>query len=125
MSQGLHHGLILPGESALEQPVRQLYVPAGQGLESTVLPGKRVGLCTVCGARFYSGEEAAWERHVGACAREHIDEIHEAGQKARQVGTIFDPDQWDPEAEAALKKTGELMLKEGRMTLKPHERIGT
>ena len=48
-----------------------LYVPAGLETRSVV------GKCEVpgCGLTFYAGEEEAWQRHVGPCARKNLDAI--------------------------------------------------
>ncbi len=103
-------GLILPPRS--EQPV--------------------VGRCKVvvnaagamCGATFYAGQEAAWERHVGDCARKHLDEIRAQAPSQRNKGTIFDNDGRDLEIERHLHRVGERMKREGRLEVLPSERAG-
>lgn len=118
--------LILPGDIAQRKQSLQLYVPRGH--ESQVQPGERIGRCLVpdCGAIFFKGEEAAWQRHVGECARANMDKIEELAAEHRREGSVWDENNWDPEAAAHLQgPVKEAMLREGRMTLKPNERVGT
>ena len=93
-----------------------LYVPAGLETRSVV------GKCEVpgCGLTFYAGEEEAWQRHVGPCARKNLDAI-----KAETSKLAIDNEQnWDPEVAAHMRSVGKRMLKEGRMEVLPHERAG-
>jgi hypothetical protein len=83
-----------------------------------------VGVCHICDAKFGEGQEQAWERHVGKCARAHIDEIRANTPKAKQKGTVFDPDSFDPEIESYMLEVGKRMLREGRWEVKPNERAG-
>lgn len=81
-----------------------------------------IGRCLVpgCGAVFHSGEEVAWQRHVGPCARANLDKIHaEMEQQA-----VFREENWDPEVAEHMRGVGRRMLKEGRLEVKPHERAG-
>jgi hypothetical protein len=87
-------------------------------------PTRVVGVCHVCGAKFGEGSETAWQRHVGECARAHMDEIMAARPSQALKGGPFDPESWDPEVEAHMRKVGETMLREGRMEVLPHERAG-
>lgn len=112
-------GLLL-GES--ERRPLTLYVP--KGAEGR---GPLVGRCLVpgCAARFYVGEEAAWQRHVGDCARRNMDRINAMRPSVRHRGTPFDEDLWDPEVAKHLRtKVGPVMKREGRLEVKPHERAG-
>jgi hypothetical protein len=81
-----------------------------------------IGRCLVpgCGAKFFKGEEKAWQMHVGKCARANMDKI-EAIQKANRE-SIFAP--WDPEVTSHLLGVGRRMRQEGRLTIKPSERAG-
>lgn len=109
-------GLILPGGPPTRAP--HLLVPRGYESEDVVLVGK----CHVCDATFHRGEEDEWQRHVGKCAREHIDEIREHSLRRRMP--IFDEDTWDPEIAAHMRDVGRRMLEEGRLEVKPSERAG-
>jgi hypothetical protein len=73
----------------------------------------------VCGKRFYPGEERAWQRHVGECARAHEAEIAAVSLKRRMP--VFDDDTWDPEWAEHMRKLGARMKAEGRLETKPHE----
>lgn len=79
-----------------------------------------VGLCRVCGERFYKGRESEWQKHVGKCAKRNIDELR--AESLRQRIPIFDENTWDPEVAAHLKRVGVQMLREGRLEMRPHER---
>jgi hypothetical protein len=59
-----------------------------------------------------------------ACARRHLDEIRASSPRERNRGGPFDPDQWDPEIDAHMKRVGERMLKEGRLEMDRSERAG-
>ncbi len=81
------------------------------------------GYCGVCGEILTGGYRASRD-HLTACAKQHIDSIRAASPQEREKGGPFDPESWDPEVEAHLKKVGEQMLKEGRWTVHPHEKAG-
>lgn len=97
-----------------------------------IVPGVRDDepefVCTVpvnadgdtCGHLFYPGEERAYQKHVGKCAREHIDVIRAASPRTRNE--IFEP--WDPEVAAHMEKVGKRMIEERRLEVKPSERAG-
>lgn len=94
-----------------------LYVPSGYE--------QRVAFtCNVCGAGFPQEQALAWERHVGACARGHMDEIMASSPREQARGGPFDPENWDPEVEAHMREVGRTMLREGRLEVKPRERAG-
>lgn len=80
--------------------------------------------CTICEARFTRHQAELYERHVGACARAHIDEIRANAPSVRHAGTPFDPLNWDAEVDAHMLAVGRRMLAEGRFEVKPHERAG-
>jgi hypothetical protein len=117
--------LILPGD----RPARgglTIFVPQGyeradgpRPIYECMVPTDDEG--TPCGRLFFVGEERAVERHMAACARAHVAEIRGRALKRRMP--VFDPDSWSPDAEAHVKKVGRRMLAEGRLTMKPHERI--
>lgn len=79
-----------------------------------------IGRCTVpgCGARFFEGEEAAWQKHVGPCGRRNLDKIK--ANMARHP--LYDD--WDPEVTKHMREVGKTMIREGRMTIKPNETAG-
>lgn len=88
-----------------------------------------IGVCHVCPlfgreTRFYAGEEQAWQRHVGQCARAHLDELRALAPSHADKGTPFDPENWDPEVDKHMLQVGKRMLEEGRFEVKPHERAG-
>lgn len=87
-------------------------------------PVRVVGVCNVCGAEFGEGQEQTWQKHVGNCARKHMDEILAMRPSQRNKGGPFDPDTWDPEVEAHMREVGRRMLREGRLEVLPHERAG-
>lgn len=117
-------GLLIPGSSR----GLQIHVPKGYEDEGAAPPTMICRVPTghgqVCGAIFYPGEESAWNTHVGRCARQHEGEIHELSPKNR-VPIIHDPNHWDPEAEEHLRQVGQRMLAEGRLVLRPNERVGS
>lgn len=75
----------------------------------------------VCGRLYYPGEERAWQKHVGECAREHADAIHAERPSVRLPAVYESP---DPEVDAHMQKVGERMKREGRLTVHPSERAG-
>jgi len=79
--------------------------------------------CNVCGAEFPNEQRGTWQRHVGDCARAHAAEIDAMRPSQRNKGGPWDPENWNPDAEAHLREVGKTMLREGRMTLKPSEKI--
>lgn len=83
-----------------------------------------VGRCHICETIFGEGEEQAWQKHVGECARAHIDEIRASAPSERNKGTVWDDSELDPEVEQHMLAVGRRMLAEGRMEVKPHERAG-
>lgn len=79
-----------------------------------------IGRCTVpgCGARFYAGEEQAWQRHVGSCARANLDRIRSS------IEAMPIMEDFDPEVSEHMRGVGRRMLAEGRLEVKPSERAG-
>jgi hypothetical protein len=110
------HGAVLLGE---QPPQRGLTIYVPSGYERPV-----VGVCHVCGAEFGEGQEEVWQRHVGACARAHIDEIRASTPSARNRGGPFDPETFDPEVDAHMAEVGRRMRAEGRLEVLPSERAG-
>ena len=78
------------------------------------------GRCTVpgCGAVFYAGEEEAWQRHVGKCARANMDKI----KAATKVPEFMED--YDPEISKHMRGVGKRMVEEGRLEIKASERAG-
>lgn len=74
-----------------------------------------------CGARFYRGQEDRWQKHVGECARKHMDTIQALAARERE--SIFHEDQWDSEAARHLRNVGRHMLAQKRFEMRPNERI--
>jgi N-acetyl-anhydromuramyl-L-alanine amidase AmpD len=110
--------LILPGDRP-RPTTAQIFVPTGY--ENA--PRRVVGVCHICGERFEEpGQEADWQKHVGACARAHMAEIHAESERRRK--SVFHEDQWDPEVAEHLRKVGERMIEEGRLEVRPNERAG-
>jgi hypothetical protein len=73
---------------------------------------------TMCSAIFHDQQE--WQRHVGRCAREHIEEIR--AQSLAKRMPVFDPETWDPEWDRHMRKVGRRMKQEGRLVPHRHER---
>lgn len=102
----------------------RIYVPPGMADERAI-----VGHCWVCqlvtgeATIFREGEEQAWQRHVGECARKHMAAIQAASPSERNRGTVFGESQ-DPEVEEHLLGIGRRMKRENRWELKPGERAG-
>jgi hypothetical protein len=94
---------------------RVIYVPSDYADRQVI-----VGRCLVpgCGAIFHAGEEAAWQRHVGKCARANMDKIKAATKLPAAM------EDWDPEITAHMRGVGERMIEEGRLEIKPNERAG-
>jgi hypothetical protein len=87
-------------------------------------PTHVVGVCHVCGSEFGEGQEQVWQRHVGDCARRHMDEILAMRPSERNKGGPWDPETWDPEVDAHMREVGRRMLRERRLEVLPHERAG-
>lgn len=81
------------------------------------------GHCNVCGEDLY-GTVGDMQKHMSACVKRNIDAIRLAAPSARRKGGPFDPNNWDPEVEAHLRKVGDRMLKEGRLEMNDNERAG-
>lgn len=80
------------------------------------------GHCNVCGEDLW-GTVGDMQRHMGACARRNIDAIRAASPSVKWADSVFDQGIWNPDAEAHLERVGKRMLAEGRLEMKPHERI--
>jgi hypothetical protein len=113
-------GLVLPG--GVQPGMRTLAVPREYVDEEQVLVGK----CLVpgCGQTFYRGQEDAWQKHVGWCARRNRDAIEETIAEIRARRGVLDPGAWDPEIHEHMQKVGRRMRREGRLEVKPNERAG-
>lgn len=123
--------LILPGEAQRPRDSLQILVPCGYENGEVVV----VGHCLICECKFYAGEEQAWQRHVGRCARENMDSIQQASLKQRMP--VFDEETWDPEVQEHLKNgAGRRMreavdklgvaraIRDGHMEARPNEKAG-
>lgn len=70
-------------------------------MPSIVLPAwverRQIGRCTICGERFWAGQEGPYYRHAKRCAREHgerivqeeaiynrLPELYKGGDKERE-----------------------------------------
>lgn len=102
--------------------------PKAQGLQIFVPPSVADHVviaycCRVpgCGATFRKGEKEAWQRHVGPCARANIDRLRAVMDRAG-AGPLGED--FDPEVTKHMRKLGETMIREGRLTVKPSERAG-
>lgn len=119
-------GLLVPGSAS----GLQIHVPRGYEHEDQEGEEKPAFVCRVtvgpgqtCGKLFYGHERAAWESHMGRCAREHIDQV--VAQSPRSRLPIFnDPELGDPEIEEHMRGVGRRMLEEGRWVMRPSERAG-
>lgn len=109
-------GLILPGDAPTPGGLTIL-VPRGYETQGGPQP---IGECFVCGDAFYDRKAA--ERHFRRCAMENIDELRHRSVANRLP--FFNEDFWDPEIAAHMRRVGERMLREGRLTVKPSERAG-
>lgn len=121
----LSRGVVLGGH---HRP-RGLEIIVPRQYAETVVVGKCMVVVNgdtqqLCGATFYAGQEERWQRHVGECARRHINEILSCSPRERNRGTPFDEESWDPEVDAHMRKIGQRMLKDGDFEVKPRERAG-
>lgn len=82
---------------------------------------EHIGVCNICG---YEAPYRDAQAHMVRCARQYMDAIRAASPSQKWKGEAFDPETWDPEVEEHLKRVGQRMLREGRMTVKPNERAG-
>ena len=80
------------------------------------------GHCNICDEDLF-GTVGDMQKHMSACARREIDAIRAAAPSQRKKGGPFDPELWDPEAEAHIRAVGERMLAEGRLEMRENERI--
>jgi hypothetical protein len=124
MPRPLSKRLILPGDVERAGGRLQIFVPRGLESDPTMFCRVPIGDGETCGKPFYPGEERAFQKHCGECAREHLDEIHAASPRALNNG-LFDEENWDPEVAAHMREVGQRMLAEGRLTTKPSERAGS
>lgn len=90
-------------------------------------PNERLMVCRVvtapgeiCGMTFTRPD--VWQRHVGRCARAHMDEIRAESIKARMP--VLDDASWDPEIAEHMQTVGKRMREEGRLEVKPNEKAG-
>lgn len=88
-------------------------------------PDERLMVCRVvtgpgeiCGMTFT--RQDVWQRHVGRCARAHIDEIRAESMRARMP--VLDEANWDPEWSEHQQEVGRRMVAEGRLVPRPNER---
>jgi hypothetical protein len=84
-----------------------------------------VGECVLCEEVFYTQRDAA--RHFERNAERHLELAREAAgqldlRPIEERIPILAP--WDPEVAAHMRKVGERMVREGRLTVKKSERAG-
>lgn len=115
-------GVVLDASGKVARRDRaRIYVPPGLVEDR----GEPIGRCHVCAdvlgreTKFFRGEEGAWQRHVGECARAHLSEIRELAAKRNPL-----PDYGDPEVEQHMLGVGRRMLAEKRWEMRPSERAG-
>lgn len=113
MATALKSGIVLPGGV---NPGLTIHVPRGYERDGEV----KIGICRVCGAKFFKGQEEMWQRHVGKCARANIDRLR--AESLRNRMPAFNEENWDPEVASHLKTVGRRMLAEGRLEMRPNER---
>jgi hypothetical protein len=110
-------GAVLLGNT--EKPRKRLMVP--KGLEDDRPP--LVGHCLVpgCGAKFYRGEEADYQRHAEYHVKHDLDDLRALAPSETKRGTVFDPADVDPEVRAHWRKVRADMEREGRTEVRPNE----
>lgn len=98
-----------------------IFVPRGYG---TPLGPRPTGHCNLCGQDLY-GTVDQNTRHLTACVRgEAGDRVLREREAHRQRLRIFyDREMWNPDAEDHVKQVGDRMRAEGRLVMRPHERI--
>lgn len=98
-----------------------IFVPRGYGTPHGPRPS---GHCNLCGQDLYGSVDVN-TRHLVACAHgEAGDRVLREREAYKQRMAIFeDPSLWSPEAEEHVKKVGERMKREGRLTMRPNERV--
>ena len=99
----------------------KLFLPGLHGAEPTMICRVPTGEGEICGRLYYPGEEREWQKHCGECARKHMDAI-QAERPSVRLPAIYES--WDPEVEEHMRRVGERMKKEGRLTVHPSERAG-
>lgn len=134
MPRPIHKGVVLPGDVARKGTGLTIIVPRGYESEQDRMADPEAGgymVCRVlvdaqtervCGRLFEPGEERAFQKHVGDCAREHIDQIRAGSPRAKMP--VLDPNEWDPEIEEHMRKVGRRMIREGRLEVRKNERAG-
>jgi hypothetical protein len=108
-------GAVLLGNT--EKPRKRLFVQ--KGMEQQPL----VGHCLVpgCGAKFYRGEEADYQRHAELHVKHDLDDLRAMAPSETKRGTLFDPADVDPELRAHWREVRERMKREGRTVVLPSE----
>lgn len=65
-------------------------------MPSIVLPSwverRQIGHCTICGTRFWDGQEAKYTRHVLGCAKEHGERIVQEEAVYNRLHELYDSD---------------------------------
>jgi hypothetical protein len=108
--------LILPGP---QPPRGALTIHVPRGYEER----PAVGSCYLCGAEFAEGDNVI--AHMRKCVNAAGHDVQQDRiDKVDRLEIFLDPNAWDPEVEAHLRKVGERMRAEGRWEVKPNERAG-
>lgn len=82
-----------------------------------------VGHCLFpgCGAKFYRGEEADYQRHAVGHAKRDLDAARALAPSAASAGTLFDPADVDRELQAHWRKVRGDMARERRTEVRSNE----
>lgn len=109
-------GAVLLGNT--EKPRKRLMVPKGLENDQPL-----VGKCLVpgCGAKFYRGEEADYQRHAEHHAKHDLDDLRLLAPSETNKGTIFGFDMKDRELERHWRGVRERMEREHRTEVRPSE----
>lgn len=109
-------GAVLLGNT--EKPRKRLMVPKGLERDQPL-----VGTCLVpgCGAKFYRGEEADYQRHAEHHAKHDLDDLRALAPSETNKGTIFGEDMKDRDLERHWRGVRERMEREHRTEVRPSE----
>lgn len=103
----LKSGLIIPSSVTSVKPPKWRC--------SVIVGTDEGGAAKLCGTPFTEDEHREYQRHVTACARQHLPEIQAQSKRVRLPG-FFGPDAFDPEAEKWVRQNRQALI-EGRKRL--------
>jgi hypothetical protein len=107
--------LILPGP---QRPSGGLTIHVPRGYER-----RAVGECYLCGALFAEGDDV--RHHMKSCVKAAGHDVQQEREDKKDRLEIFlDPNAWDPEVEDHMRRVGQTMIREGRLTVKKSEKAG-